>query len=101
MPVNIATAFQTSTGPIHTIGSVNQNATEILLPPRAKKITMGSVDAALYVSFNGTEGEALTSDGSAFTVANNYFSMELPHGENTIYVCRQSVGTTTVVIILE
>ena len=101
MTTDITGAFQTTTGPIHTISAVTQDCVEVRLPPRAKRLTIGSRTAALWIAFDGTEGQPLSDSGSAFTVANNYLSMELPHGLNTVFIATIDDTTTTVVIILE
>ena len=87
--------------PIQTIASVTNTAIQIDLPDLAQQITIGSRDAALWVSFSGTEGEALTESGSAFTIASNYLSLQLPHGVDTIYVSTIEDTTTTVHVIIE
>jgi len=100
MAEDFRTAFDDGQ-PIQTIASVTNTAKEILLPPGAQQITVGSIDAALWLSFTGTEGGTLTGATSVWTVATNYFTMRVRPNVSTAYVSTQAAVTTTVTVILE
>lgn len=82
--------------------SVSTNWTEIILPPNAKRITIGA-SAALYVGQNGATDSGVVGANKGFVTANNYLELELKFDTQratSIFVAAQT-GTATVNIILE
>jgi len=100
MTTDLSTTLQDQK-PIRTIDSIQQEATQVKIPPQAKRISVGSRDAALYLSFTGSEGVAPNGTDCAFIVANNYLSMEIPHQINEFFVSTIEDTTTTIILILE
>lgn len=82
--------------------SANQ-ATQVLLPSRAKSIQVGSNAGALYISHTGTDGEQLNVNNRGFIPNNNMLSFRLGTGSQKLtelFIAGQS-GSEKVVVIVE
>lgn len=97
---DLSSSFQDQK-PIRTVEGISQAATQIRIPAQTKRISVGSRDAALFLSLSGADG--ITPDGSdcAFIIANNYLQMDLAHHIDDFYISTIDDTTTTITVILE
>lgn len=82
---------------------VTDTWTEVLLPSKAKIITIGSEDD-IYVSFEGIEGGAYTNTNKMFIKADGYMALNLGRGtnqHNSIYICSKSSSADITIIFEE
>jgi hypothetical protein len=99
MAENYRTALQTGE-PSQTF-SVDTNATQILLPDGAQRITVGSQATNLYLGFGArTDGAAMATADAIYVKADNYFEMLIPNGVTDCFVAAVA-GSGTATIIME
>jgi hypothetical protein len=81
-----------------------QTWTEVILPSKGKVITVGSEQHDIYVSFEGTEGQATTGVNKLFIKSGGYMSIKLGRGTNqhkTFQVATKSSSSAEVTVIIE
>jgi len=81
-----------------------QTWTEVLLPSKGRIITVGSEQHDIYVSFEGTEGQATTGVNKLFIKSGGYMSIRIGRGtnqHNTFQVATKSASSSEVTVIIE
>ena len=93
-----------NTYPIIKNFSAVQTWTEVILPSKAVKLTVGCEQHDIYVSFTGSEGGSVVGVDKIFIKGGGY--MELNRGRGSyqhsiIYIATKSSSSGEVTVILE
>lgn len=77
---------------------------EIRMPGKATKVTVGSSDKDLYVSFVGTDGGGVDATDKAFIKKDGYLGFFLGQGTNqhgSVFIAVKTGTTAETVLIFE
>lgn len=93
-----------NTYPIIKNFSAVQTWTEVLLPSKAYRLTVGCEQHDIYVSFTGSEGGSVVGIDKVFIKAGGYMELTRGRGSNQhsiIYIATKSSSSAEVTVILE
>lgn len=93
-----------NTYPIIKNFSAVQTWTEVILPSKAYKLTVGCEQHDIYVSFTGVDGGSIVGVDKLFIKSGGYVELVRGRGSNqhnSIYIATKSSSSGEITVILE
>ena len=101
MAIDFSLALQNKQ-PVKTIATVGAtNFLEVIYPSETKRISIGSENHELYISFSYEDGDATSLVDTVFVPKKNLYTMTVPNGTNSVFVVSKSGTATNVVFVME